>query len=294
MSNQSAPVYVVQFPHPGREHNPRVLRPLPWRMPWNTDEHRRKFMRSPGRYVDKNDIHSEAELTFWGEWEAPSDVVHEWTASEPLPRFLHLPVWERSAPPGRQNSDPWVFGDCFLYSNCKQLTTASNPSALQGLTPGSVILFGSRVSGEFVIDTVFVIKDSCPYTPSKLRSTEYPFRDDTFCFCTIESLCDPSSDCAGGRFTMYRGATFDEPINGMYSFVPSQRADSARRRFARPPIKLPGYVNPESQQTPSGAGAKDRRSAQDAHDQWVKVRDKVLSAGCLLGVWFQTPQLVGR
>ena len=294
MSNHTTHDFVVQFPHPGPEHNPRPLRPLPWRMPWNTSDHRRKFMRSPGRYVDRNNICSAEELTLWGEWEPPSDIVEEWPASNSLPRFLHVPVWERSAPPTRQNSDPWVFGDCFLYSNCKQLTPARNPSALQELTPGSIILFGSRVKGEFVIDTVFVVKDSCPYTPSKPPSTEYPFGDDAFCFCTIESLCDPSSGCAGDHFTLYRGATFDKPINGMYSFVPCRRADSARRRFARPPIKLPGYVNPESQQTPSGAGVKDRRSAQEAHDQWVKVRDQVLRADCLLGVWFETPQLVGR
>ncbi len=293
MNEQTNHVFIVQFPHPGPEHDPRVPR-IPGRMGWNTNGHKRKFMRSSGRYVDRNDVCSAAELTFWGEWEAPSDVVYEWTASEPLPRFLHVPLWEKPGPPNRQNTDPWVFGDCFLYGNCKQLTSAGNPSALQGLTPGSIILFGSEVNGEFVIDTVFVVKDSCPYMPSKPPCTEYPFRDDAFCFCTIESLCEPSSPCAGDIFTLYRGATFDERINGMYSFVPCKRTDSARCRFARPPIELPGYVNPKSQQTPSGAGTKDQRSAREAHDQWDKVRHQVLRADCLLGVWFQTPKLVGK
>jgi hypothetical protein len=113
MSDQSAHVFVVQFPHPGPEHIPKVVPPLPWRMVANERDHKRKFMRGPGRYVDRNDVCIAGELTFWGEWEAPSDVVHEWPSSDPLPRFLHIPVWEKSGPPGRQNTDPWVFGDYF-------------------------------------------------------------------------------------------------------------------------------------------------------------------------------------
>ena len=268
---------LVQFPHPGLEHDPRNAS----HMGWNTDRHRRKFMRNLGRFVDRDGVLGEGKLTFWGEWEPPSKIVERWPQSGSLPRFLHEPMWERSAPEGRQNSDPWVFGDCFRYSNCKQQTQG----ALQRLTPGSVILFGSGKNGEFVIDTVFVVKDSCPYRPSKPPAT-----DDAFRFCVIKSLCGPSSSCAGDSFTLYRGATFDEPINGMYSFVPSRRADSEGYRFARPPINLPGYVNPESQQTPSGARCP--RFLKETRDQWDKVRNLVLRADCLLGVWFETPQLV--
>ena len=284
MSNQTTHVFVVQFPHPGPEHNPGHIPRLPWRMAWNTDGHGRKFMRSPGRYVDKSDVLSAAELTFWGEWEPPSDIVEAWSASGSLPRLLHVPVWERIAPPDRQNTDPWVFGDHFRYSNCKQQAQY----ALQRLTPGSVILFGSTKSGAFILDTVFVVKDSRPYTPSNPSAT-----DDAFRFCTIESLCEPSSSCAGDSFTLYQGARFDEPINGMYSFVPSRRADSdKKRRFARPSISLPGYVNPSAVMAPSGASRP--RSRNEAHDQWVKVRDQVRRTDCLLGVWFQTPRLVDR
>jgi hypothetical protein len=47
MGSSVSPVF-VQFPHPGKEHNPRRAP----RQPWNTGEHRRKFLRSDGRHVD--------------------------------------------------------------------------------------------------------------------------------------------------------------------------------------------------------------------------------------------------
>ena len=37
----------VQFPHPGSEHTPRPAR-LGTVMPWNTGDHRRKFLRAHG------------------------------------------------------------------------------------------------------------------------------------------------------------------------------------------------------------------------------------------------------
>ena len=153
--NQPEDVFVVQFPHPGREHNPSPILRFQTRMEWSEGDHRRKFMCSPGRYVD-GDAPIEAKLTFWGEWEPPSDVVREWSPSGSLPRFLHAPVWTKSGPPKRQNTDPWVFGDHFRYSNCKQ---QAQPR-LRRLTPGSVIFFGSTKDGEFVLDTVFVVKNS--------------------------------------------------------------------------------------------------------------------------------------
>ncbi len=113
-------VYVVQFMHPGSEHNPRVADRMEWRV---TDPHARKFVRSPGRYLDGNGEAYESELVFWGEWEGPSDVVDRWDRDGDLPRFLHEPIWGPPPTPGfRQNTDPWVFGDSFRYSNCKQFT----------------------------------------------------------------------------------------------------------------------------------------------------------------------------
>jgi hypothetical protein len=155
MVNVSMIPVFVHFPHPGDEHNPGNVR----RQPWNTGNHRRKFLRSDGRYVAEDGSLYDASLVFWGEWEAPSYIVDCWLPEGRLPRFLHEPVWERPTTSGhRQNTDPWVFGDCFRYSNCKQLDQQLNPSALQRLTRGSIVLFGSTVDlksrPRFVIDTL--------------------------------------------------------------------------------------------------------------------------------------------
>jgi hypothetical protein len=275
------PQFVVQFPHPGGEHNPGNCR----RQPWNAGDHRRKFLQSEGRCVAKDGSLSDGALVFWGEWEAPSIIKERWVKKDPLPRFLHVPIWEHQTAGGmpRQNTDPWVFGDSFRFSNCRQLTPQRNPSALQKLTPGSMVLFGSTIGGEFVVDTVFVVKDFCTFSPGKPPETDEAFR-----VCTVESLIT-TGNAAADPFTLYRGATYEAPINGMYSFVPCRRADTAQARFLRPSISLPGYVNPSSTQT--ARGAKDPRSAADVREQWENVRKQVLDASCLLGVWFATPQL---
>lgn len=167
-------VFFVQLPHPKDE-------PLPGRfvaapatrsarhrdvaaggliMPWNTEpKHCRKFLISSGRYVaDDDESVSEAELVFWGEWEPPSEIVTTWPADGHLPRALHRPYWFRPrAGTARQNTDPWVFGDHMIYSNCKQPSTPS----LQGLRRGSVVFFGSTFNRrEFWVDAVFVVASS--------------------------------------------------------------------------------------------------------------------------------------
>lgn len=270
--------YVVQFPHPGHEHIPGGTE---W-MPWNPrQKHARKFLRSRGRFVAKDDTVSEGSLVFWGEWEPPSRVIARWPRSGRLPRFLHEPVWHtpRHRAP-RHNTDPWVFGKTFLYSNCKQLTPHGTPSALQSLTRGSLILFGSVLDHEFVLDTVFVVADSVRYTPS---SADHLDVDDAFRTCTVESLTIPGDkDHRNSTFTLYRGATLEDQVDGMYSFVPARPSTTPDLRFARPAITAPGYVNPASKQSPSGV--RRPLGANEVSQVWASVRNQVFDAGCVLGV----------
>lgn len=276
-------VYLVQFPHPGPEHGPGAASD----MPWNQGPHKRKFLRSPGRYVDESGALRESQLVFWGEWEPPSRVVKRWLPASGLPCFLHEPVLGTPPVGGafRQNTDPWVFGNAFRYSNCKQLTPHGNPSALQSLTRGSMILFGSQLAGVFAVDTVFVVAESRPFTPAEASGAE---TDDAFKFGTIESLATDSRTKAA-RFTLFRGATADDPVNDMFSFVPCRVAVEADGpRFARPAILLPGYVNPASKQAPAGAGRP--LTPQIVYEQWDLVRKQVLAADCALGISFRTPE----
>jgi hypothetical protein len=224
-------------------------------------------------------------------------VIQRWPEEDALPRFLQEPRWEHLTIKGfRQNTDPWVFGDCFRYSNCHQL----NQGGLRNLASGSVILFGSTLGltsnagPRFVLDTLFVVAEQ----GQRFIPTDPPDTEEAFRVSTIESLatggdanaCGASNACgdANAWFTLYSGATYQTPINGTYSFVPCKRADREGFRFARPPLSLPaGVVNPRSWQSPKGAGRPLPRD--EIRDLWTIVRDQVIAAGCLEGVHFSTP-----
>jgi hypothetical protein len=281
--------YVVQFPHPGGEH-----RPPDASMPWNVGPHRRKFLRCPGRYVRDVGAPAEAgDLVFWGEWEPPSVVERRWRAAGDLPQALHRPHWVRPRGGGRQNTDPWVFGDRMLYSNCRQTLPGGGPSALQRLDRGSVICFGSTIRGAFCVDTVFVVASARPWDPQDPYGLEL---DPAFTTCTADAITskgyEAATTCAPtcaplGPLTLYCGATVDDPVDGMYSFVPARRADDPDARFERPAVVLDDIVNPLS--TQAARGATRPLDAARVRQAWDDVRRQVLDADLVLGTWFQTP-----
>jgi hypothetical protein len=85
------------------------------------------------------------------------------------PRWLHTPYYVRPEdywPDG----DPFVLGDRFLYTRCKQFK-GDRPTFLRDLATASLILFGSRVGGEFVLDTVLVVADGTLYDSGDWRGT---------------------------------------------------------------------------------------------------------------------------
>jgi hypothetical protein len=287
---------IVYFPHRGLEHNPRRLS----RYPWNTDPHHaRKFMCCRGRYVGSDGSLVETRLAFWGEWEAPSYVRRCWPEDGELPRFMHEPFWEYPKTNGfRQNTDPWIFGDCFRYSNCFQTrrTSKTDPrrreTALQRLAPGSLILFGSKADGgRFAIDTVFVVGSR----KRRFMPVNPPIIDEAFRVCTVEALASADGAASGGGcsvvdafFTLYYGATYEAPFEGMYSFVPCRRADHDNIRFARPPVALPGDPGKGWLQSPK----IEPRSPPEVRQVWNNIRRLICEdRDCLIGVHFDTPPL---
>ncbi len=269
---------IVQFPHPGPEHQVGASNLFPW----NTGSHRRKFLCSPG-HATGVDREVTGELAFWGEWEPPSEVVERWEYAPALPSHLHRPYWTREAPPHEfQNTDPFVFGHAFRYSNCKQLTPRGRPSKLQELEPGSVILFGSAHQGDFVLDTVFVVGGRTRFVPAE-SSGEF---DEVFESVTVRALRS-KDDSREFEYTAFTGATLGNSIGGMYSFAPCRPVEDGNYRFARPAISVPGVINPASRQAPSGAG--NGTSLARARQAWELVRDQVLASGCLLGYRFKNP-----
>ena len=159
----------VQFIHPGLEHEPDSA----IGRSWNVDMHRRKFLKQSGRCLSALDAKPLAsKLVFWGEYEPPTARVKSYANAVPDgPRFLFAPAPVAFHPndPPLMNTDPFVFGDRFFYSICKQ-NNKRGPTAMQRLARGSVILFGSgQHRSQFVVDTVFVVADYVDWNLSNYR-----------------------------------------------------------------------------------------------------------------------------
>ena len=268
-------IMFVQFPHPGAEHRPKSSV-----MDWNRGDHARKFLLGVGTYVTAGTAHR-GPMVFWGEWEPQSRVVDTYLPDVPGgPRWLHDPFL--NVPRHRsllRNTDPLVFGDHFLYSNCRQHSNGK----LRQLAPGSLILFGSKVRSEFVLDTVFVVgNEPEAFTRGEAKKIE--------CDSWIRSVVfDPLHESSGRGdelFRLYRSRQFDEAPDGPFSFVPCLPHEAAAQGFVRPVITLGSrWINPSL-----AMGAKATKgSMAEVADLWGEVVRQVSDAGLSLGVQLEVP-----
>lgn len=173
MTAETAPtVQIIEFLHPGGEYKPKSRGQDP-HVIWDNDpqrlsgirrwnclqNHKRKFMRSNGTYV--NDIASptqDGQFAFWGEWEAQSTFRLTGRKRHESPYCVHEPILDLNSTDERKhNTDPYVFGDYFWYTNCRQ----NRNGVLTRLAPYSLVLFGSRKGSKgnrnFYLDTVFIV-----------------------------------------------------------------------------------------------------------------------------------------
>ena len=269
----------VQFPHPGAEGGPE-------RSEWPQGDvpHARKFVAAPGRYrTSVGGADKSGEVTFWAEWEAASACeVLDYFGLRPegAPSYLHRPL-----PPAReqrprgvpQNTDPFVFGDRFLYTFCAQLRVQAKK--IHELAPGSVIVFGSVVQGRFVCDTVLVVKDVIRHTVADWQNVLDGRVPDAFRLTTLEPMYAwrPPEDCL---FSLYVGATVNDPVEDMYSFVPCLPVGAAAAGFPRPRVDHVRGISPNN----SRAVAFNRDIAPDeVASLWRAVAEGVLDAGLALG-----------
>src|SRR6266545_4561864 len=102
---------LVQFMHPGGEHQPD----LPDQRSWNRGDHRRTFLRSRGSYIEADGKPASADVAFWGEWEPPVRVLASWRDVQAgWPRHICEPYFELPRVfDDHQNTDPCVFGHRF-------------------------------------------------------------------------------------------------------------------------------------------------------------------------------------
>ncbi len=263
----------VQFPHPGAEHRPAGE----W-MDWNRGDHARKFLKARGTYLSSGTPRS-GEFTFWGEWEPQSRVVTTFPKRGPAyPRWLQEPFWAVPRHPRpRQNTDPLVFGDQFMYSNCRQGRNRN----LRRLAPGSIVVFGSKRLGEFVLDTVFVIGDE-----SELFSTKSveQVRCNEWVRATVFGPLATDAGSPLEEFRLYRGAMYRDVPSGPFSFVPSRPLGEGR--FPRPAVRLPSrWISPN---LAMGAKATEATAGELRH-LWEEVVEQVSLSGLDLGVALEPP-----
>lgn len=299
----------VQFPHPGGEHQPKSPR-----MPWSplltpagkTVPHARKFLHVHGSYLIGDELR-DGEVALWGEWEPPSRAVRLPALGDGHQRWLHTPLMESPRPIPRQNTDPLVFGDHFLYTNCRQ----ANNDQLRHLAPGSLILFGSKKPqgatpgpNEFVLDTVFVVDDnSLEFTVDESDRLDVPAWVQEAVFAALRSGegCQPSgseqsgaSYCRPGQvpLRLYRSRTLSDQPAGPFSFVPCRPWQDARTSaFSRPTIRLPERPRGEPWLNPNHwRGARSiPATADELRMLWSEVVAQVTHEKLCLGVRFDPP-----
>ncbi len=275
-------IRLVQFIHPGGEHEPDDGN----EKHWNTGEHRRKFLQSRGQYIsgDMPGHVAQDDLVFWGEWEAESSVVK--TIKSPLdygPRYIYKPYYGAVPTTWAQNTDPFVFGDVFLYSNCKQ-ATKRGLTQLAMLSRGSVILFGSCIArSHFVIDTVFVVDWWMKFYPPNYKSELAGHVPKTFEDVTLSRIAHHTST----PFTLYFGATYNRRVGGMFSFFPCLPQSRCKRGFARPIVELPGQITNNLTQ---GKKMTVQPELADIEACWSAVVRQVMDKGLALGVAATLPE----
>jgi hypothetical protein len=325
---------IVQFTHPGSEHGPET--PSTDLKHWNTGRHKRKFLAARGQYVSGGNL-EEGELMFWGEWEPCSRVerLTQPAGTPNLPKWLHHPLWpcpESCRLPGMmanikkgagctpvrsgsgggtckseeafcQNTDPYVFGPCFKYFNCKQIRHRSIApkqrvavsTKLAQLDPGSMILFGcTRGTGQdarFLLDTVFVVAERIEYDPDLPASLpSRPEIDDVFLNASFYASFPKvgRQPSRGLKLGLYLGAKFGDP-SGMYSFSPTMIRNSSG--FPRLELRASYFQHIGTSKSIltnnlNSAALTTVVTEEIAQAVWTIVRDKCRTAGCVEGVSF--------
>jgi hypothetical protein len=282
-----SPRRLVQFMHPGPEHGPDGPGTSSGWKDWNRGDHKRKFLLANGAWTaDPKSAPREGMIAFWGEWEPQSECTRLPSSGIPgAPRWLHHPrldlkAIEAQPGAGWQNTDPLVFGNMFRYAICRQFRANKRRTALSYLSGGDIVLFGSHVDDQFVLDTLLVVDMHADVLPGgALPNWESALHR----AITMELVELPPS---GVR--LYGGQRWmpDAP----FSFVPCVTWDDARMPFARPGLQPLGPL--KSMITPAmkmGFKVTELDIAPEARAVWDAVVGQVLKQGCCLGTDVREP-----
>ena len=240
-------------------------------------------MQLRGEWIDEDDRTGTGDLWAWGEWEAESCLLRELNQLDDpgFPRYLWHPYYVRrqNGYGGLHNTDPFIFGERFLYSNCHQRWKRK----LRTLQRGSVIAFGSK-KGDWVLDTVLVIAGSVEFAAEEAPFVLADLTSEAFVAVTGGPL---AANDAGASFRLYWGATPKDPVDGMFSFFPTVQA-GGEVGFKRPSIELPIWCFTKRLRM----GAKDTPGlASDAlRKLWESLVAQAREADLLLGTHAAAPE----
>ena len=198
---------------------------------------------------------------FWGEWEAPSTATPIMGNKSPLPENIFEPYYTLPNPKNAANTDPFVFGNQFYFCVCKQ----GHYTSLRNLEKGDMILFGSNKDDNFIIDTLFVVKDWIEYEKKNITDLKAKYNDvfynvslepmiqtqdvdgkETIEDKEIKGICNPKcgDDKTDNNFVktiktyrIYSALMFeDKDANGIFSYVPCLPQPLGKSGFKRPSI----------------------------------------------------------
>ena len=298
---------IIEFTHPGGEYVPlskkkdnNVFFTNSNRSEgiryWNElPSHKRKFLKIKSSYIDSIDNYylKKSLITFWGEWEAHSKFEKTInTNNKDLPFYLHIPFLDDSEIAHRvHNTDPFVFGQNFWYTNCKQRKN----NFLTKLSTYSIILFGTERANGFHLDTVFVVNKSysqkellkiAENLPKQFLETNLLVRD---------LLTDKNRDFI--RF--YKGVNFynDKDI---FSYVPCKPFNEILQPHGRPIISWEDFeLQKPGARTVCTPILKNKYvdnslPLEEVKHYWDKITIECIKQGFALGFDLELPPLINQ
>ena len=298
---------IVEFTHPGREYIPlsrkrddNVLFTKSDRSEgirfWNQlSSHKRKFIKIKSSYIDSlNDKHlKKSQITFWGEWEAQSKFKKTPnTSDKDLPFYIHIPCLDESEILlSAHNTDPFVFGENFWYTNCKQWRN----KFLRKLSNYSIILFGTERANGFNLDTVFVVKESFSQNEVLNISKDLPKQLKDTNLMVNDLMIDEDKDF--NRF--YKGVNFYDNKE-FFSYVPCKPYNSLSESHGRPIISWEDFkLQKPGARTVCTPILKDKYvenslPIEEAKNYWEKITNECIKQGFSLGFDLELPPLINQ
>lgn len=183
---------------------------------------------------------------------------------------------------GCQNTDPYIFGNCFKYSICSQKGIATT------LDEDSLILFGTTTGKGFLLDTVFAVSISeSAQSVSKNNAANYTeiYRQET-----LEQLGDiylGLNTIAKNR--IYKSKTWwNNGQKDFFSYVPCKVDNNQRTDKVIIPFELNNKKLMAKQKVGHPYGHVANYSVKQL---WRIITDLVLEQGFYLGIKFEEPPI---